>query len=43
MHESASVAELDVTPWQAGPKPTYVRIDPSSVSGRTFRRSDRTT
>jgi nitroimidazol reductase NimA-like FMN-containing flavoprotein (pyridoxamine 5'-phosphate oxidase superfamily) len=43
MHESASVAELDVTPWQAGPKPTYVRIDPSSVSGRTFRRSDPTT
>lgn len=43
MHESAAVTELDVTPWQAGPKPTYVRIDPSSVTGRTFRRADRTT
>jgi uncharacterized protein len=39
MQEGAHVAELGVTPWQAGPKPTYVRIDPSSITGRTFRRS----
>ena len=42
MHESAAVTELGVTPWQAGPKPTYVRIEPSSITGRTFRRSDAT-
>lgn len=42
MHESADVTELGVTPWQAGPKPSYVRITPSSITGRSFRRSDRT-
>src|SRR5665811_746053 len=41
--ESADVTELGVTPWQAGPKPSYIRIDPSSITGRTFRRSDRAT
>ena len=41
--EGADVTELGVTPWQAGPKPSYIRIDPSSITGRTFRRSDRTT
>ena len=40
--ESTEVTELGLTPWQAGPKPSYIRIDPSSVTGRTFRRSDRT-
>ncbi len=42
MRESADVTQLGVTPWQAGPKPTYVRLEPSSITGRTFRRSDRT-
>ena len=42
MHESAAVAELGVTPWQSGPKPTYIRIVPSLITGRTFRRSDHT-
>lgn len=41
MRESADVTQLGVTPWQAGPKPTYVRIEPSSITGRMFRRSDR--
>ena len=38
--EGADVTELGVTPWQAGPKPTFVRITPRSVTGRTFARSD---
>ncbi len=42
MQEGLNATELGVTPWQAGPKPTYVRIDPSSITGRTFRRSDPT-
>lgn len=42
MRESADVTQLGVTPWQAGPKPTYVRLEPSSITGRMFRRSDRT-
>lgn len=42
MLESADVTELGVTPWQSGPKPTYVRIVTSEITGRTFRRSDRT-
>ena len=42
MLEGAHVTELGVTPWQAGPKPTYIRIDPSSITGRKFRRSDPT-
>ncbi len=40
MHEGLDVTELGVTPWQAGPKPTYVRVVPTSISGRTFRRTD---
>ena len=42
MLEGAHVTELGVTPWQAGPKPTYIRIDPSWITGRKFRRSDPT-
>lgn len=42
MQEGAYVTELGVTPWQAGPKPSYVRITPSTVTGRRFRRSDHT-
>lgn len=38
-HEGADVTELGVTPWQAGPKPTFVRITPRAVTGRTFVRS----
>jgi nitroimidazol reductase NimA-like FMN-containing flavoprotein (pyridoxamine 5'-phosphate oxidase superfamily) len=42
LHEVVDVTELGVTPWQAGPKPTYIRIVTSSITGRMFRRSDRT-
>jgi len=40
--DGASVAELDVTPWQAGPKPIFVRITPDSVAGQEFARTGRT-
>ena len=39
--ESTDVTELGLTPWQAGPKPSYVRIEPSSITGRNFRRPGR--
>jgi nitroimidazol reductase NimA-like FMN-containing flavoprotein (pyridoxamine 5'-phosphate oxidase superfamily) len=41
MLEGLDVTELGLTPWQAGPKPTYVRITPTSIAGRTFERADR--
>lgn len=28
--------DMDVPTWQAGPKPTYVRITPDTVTGRRF-------
>lgn len=30
-------AELPLFPWQAAPKPVFVRIEPTEVSGRQFR------
>lgn len=33
--EEAQRAQL--LPWTAGPKPRYVRVDPSEISGRRFR------
>jgi len=41
MLEGASAVELEVTPWQAGPKPIFIRVTPNSVSGQRFRRIDR--
>ncbi len=41
MIEGASAMELDVTPWQAGPKPIFIRVTPESVTGQSFRRIDR--
>jgi nitroimidazol reductase NimA-like FMN-containing flavoprotein (pyridoxamine 5'-phosphate oxidase superfamily) len=38
MHEGLDVTELGVTPWQAGPKPIFIRIVPTAISGRMFRR-----
>jgi uncharacterized protein len=38
-HEAVQVIELDLTPWQAGPKPVFVRIVPTEVTGRRFHRS----
>ena len=39
--EGASAVELEVTPWQAGPKPIFIRITPHSIAGQRFRRIDR--
>jgi nitroimidazol reductase NimA-like FMN-containing flavoprotein (pyridoxamine 5'-phosphate oxidase superfamily) len=41
MLDAASAVELEVTPWQAGPKPIFIRVTPNSVSGQRFRRTDR--
>lgn len=40
MLDAVPAAELGVTPWQAGPKPIFIRITPTTVSGRRFRRTD---
>lgn len=40
-HESVVAVELEVTPWQAGPKPTIVRVEPVAVTGRRFPRVSR--
>lgn len=42
MNREADVTQLGITPWQSGPKPTYIRIVPASITGRTFRRANRT-
>lgn len=41
MIDGADAAELEVTPWQAGPKPIFVRVTPESVAGHEFTRTDR--
>lgn len=38
--DGLATSELGVTPWQEGPKPMFVRIVPTSVSGRRFERVD---
>jgi len=38
MHEGLDVTELGVTPWQAGSKPTFIRITPTAITGRVFQR-----
>jgi nitroimidazol reductase NimA-like FMN-containing flavoprotein (pyridoxamine 5'-phosphate oxidase superfamily) len=40
MQEGVDVTELGVTPWQAGPKPSFVRVTPASITGRAFTRVD---
>ena len=40
-YDALEVVELGVTPWQRGPKPEFVRIEPTTVSGRRFQRSQR--
>ena len=37
-YEGIDVAGLGVTPWQSGPKPEFVRIEPVVVTGRRFDR-----
>lgn len=39
--DAIEAVELGVTPWQHGPKPAFIRITPTSVTGRRFRRVDR--
>ncbi len=39
LYEGIDVVGLGVTPWQHGPKPEYVRIEPDVVSGRRFDRA----
>lgn len=36
--DAVIVAELGVTPWQVGTKPIYIRITPTTVTGREFER-----
>lgn len=39
MHSSIEIEEAEraqLLPWTAGPKPRYVRIDPTEISGRRF-------
>jgi nitroimidazol reductase NimA-like FMN-containing flavoprotein (pyridoxamine 5'-phosphate oxidase superfamily) len=36
LHEVLEAIELPLFPWQEGPKPHFVRIDPDSISGRRF-------
>lgn len=40
-HDAVDAVELGVTPWQHGPKPAFIRITPTSVTGRRFQRVDR--
>lgn len=36
-HEEVTASfDMEVPTWQAGPKPTYVRLTPDSLSGRRF-------
>lgn len=40
-YEGLAVVELGVTPWQHGPKPEFLRVEPATVSGRRFTRTHR--
>jgi len=40
-YEEVDVVELGVTPWQHGPKPIFVRVTPTVVTGRQFHRVQR--
>jgi uncharacterized protein len=37
LYRALEAMELAIHPWQAGPKPRYVRIEPDEVTGRAFR------
>ncbi|WP_109474283.1 pyridoxamine 5'-phosphate oxidase family protein [Ornithinimicrobium cavernae] len=36
LHDVLKAMELPVFPWEIGPKPHFVRIDPISITGRRF-------
>lgn len=38
LHEVLEAIELPVFPWEEGPKPHFVRIDPDSITGRRFKK-----
>lgn len=40
LHELLGTVHLPLAPWQADPKPSFVRIDPDEVTGRQFRVAD---
>jgi len=37
LHERFEAAELPLFPWQASPKPRFVRVEPVEITGRRFR------
>lgn len=37
LHEVLEALELPVFPWEGGPKPHFIRIDPDSITGRRFQ------
>ena len=42
VHDMVEALDLPLFPWQAGPKPRVVRIEPDNVSGRQFHVVDTT-
>jgi nitroimidazol reductase NimA-like FMN-containing flavoprotein (pyridoxamine 5'-phosphate oxidase superfamily) len=36
LHELVAATDLPLFPWHAAPKPRFVRVEPSSVTGRRF-------
>ena len=40
LHELLDTVHLPLTPWQADPKPRFVRIAPDEVTGRRFQVTD---
>ncbi|GAB3580253.1 pyridoxamine 5'-phosphate oxidase family protein [Calidifontibacter terrae] len=36
LHEVVDALQLSVFPWQDGPKPAFLRIEPDSITGRRF-------
>jgi hypothetical protein len=41
LHELVAATDLPLFPWHAAPKPRFVRVQPSAVTGRRFRVVDR--
>lgn len=37
LHEVVDALQLGLFPWQGGPKPFFVRIEPTTVTGRRFQ------
>ena len=41
LHEMIDVLELQLSPWHDGAKPSFLRIEPTTVTGRRFQVSRR--